>query len=133
MTPIAPGQSQDMPSLTPFQRDVLVLLVNGLTNWEIATQLDLTPGRIGTQVGRIVQLFGVTRRADIAARLAELGHPARTLQFGNGTVSARGPKPAGPWSWRWLSTAFLGSAPAGRLRRARRELRGQRRLHHYGR
>jgi hypothetical protein len=52
----------------------------------------------------------------------------RTLQLGNGTVSAQGPKAPGPWSWRWLSTAFLGSAPAGRLRRARRELRGPHRL-----
>ena len=128
MTSAASRQCQDLPSLTPLQRDVLALLVDGLTNWEIATRLDLMPGRIGTQVGRIVRLLGLTRRADITARLAELGHSSQTLQLGNGVVSAQGPKPAGPWSWRWLSTAFLGSAPAGRLRRARGELRGRYRL-----
>jgi DNA-binding CsgD family transcriptional regulator len=122
-----------MPALTPLQHDVLVLLLNGLTNWEIATRLDLTPGRIGIQVGRIVQRLGLTRRADIAARLAELGHAAQTPWLGNGTVSAQGPKTPGPWCRRWLSTAFLGSASAGRLRRARRELRGQRRLLYCGR
>jgi len=95
MTSAASRQSPDMPSLTPLQRDVLVLLVNGLTNGEIAIRLDLTPGRIGIQVGRIVQLLGLTRRADIAARLAELGHSSRPLQFGSGAVSAQGPKPPG--------------------------------------
>ena len=131
MTSVAPGQSQGLPWLTPLQHDVLVLVVNGLTNWEIATQLDLTPGRIGTQVGRIVQLLGLSRRADIGARVAELGHSSRTLQLGNSTASVRGPRTPGPWCRRWLSTAFLGSAPPGRLRRARRELRGQRRLPHH--
>ena len=128
MTSAASRQSPDMPSLTPLQRDVLVLLVNGLTNGEIAIRLDLTPGRIGIQVGRIVQLLGLTRSTDIAVRLGELGHSSRTLLLGGGTVSGRGPKIPGPWSWHWLSTAFLASAPAGRLRRARRELRGPYRL-----
>jgi DNA-binding CsgD family transcriptional regulator len=114
-----------MPSLTPLQRDVLVLLVDGLANWEIATRLDVTPGRIGTQVGRIVQRLGLTRRVDIAARLTELGYSPRTLQLGHDTVSVQAPKPPGPWSWRWLSTAFLGPSSASHLRRARRELRGQ--------
>jgi DNA-binding CsgD family transcriptional regulator len=120
--------SQDMPSLTPFQNDVLILLASGLTNREIATRLELTPGRIGTQVGRIVQLLGLTRRADVAARLAELGHSARTGQLGDGAVSAQGPKTPGPWSWHWRSTAFTGSPSAGRLRHTRRELRGPYRL-----
>ena len=128
MTSTSSGQSQDLPSLTPLQRDVLILLVDGLTNREIATRLDLTPGRIGTQVGGIVRLFGLTRRADIAARLAELGHVARILQLSNGTASVQGPKIPGPWSWYWLSTAFLGPASAGSLRRARRELRGPHRF-----
>jgi len=117
-----------MPSLTPFQREVLILLVDGLTNREIATRLDLTPGRIGTQVGRIVQLLGLTRRADIATRLAELGHSSRALQLGNGAISAQGPRIPGPWSWRWRSTALPGSASGRHLRRARRELRGWHRL-----
>jgi DNA-binding CsgD family transcriptional regulator len=128
MTPTAPRHPQDLPPLTPLQRDVLIHLVDGLTNWEIATRLDLTPGRIGTQVGRIVQLLGLTRRADIAAGLAERGDSSWTLSRGDGIVSAQGPKTPGPWAWRWLSTAFLGSASRGHLRRARRELRGACRL-----
>ena len=117
-----------MPSLTPLQRDVLVLLVDGLANWEIATRLDVTPGRVGTQIGRIVQRLGLTRRADIAARLTELDSSPRTPKLGHDTVSVQAPKAPGPWSWRWLSTAFLGPVSASQLRRARRELRGQHRL-----
>lgn len=60
-------RSDDAPMLTPLQREVLVLVVVSLTNREIAARLGTTPGWVGTQVGRIVQRLGLTRRAEVAA------------------------------------------------------------------
>jgi DNA-binding CsgD family transcriptional regulator len=68
---MAPRQPEGTPTLTPLQREVLILVMNGLTNREIATRLALTPGMVGTQVGRIVQKLGLTSRAEIVARAAE--------------------------------------------------------------
>ena len=59
--------SGEMLALTPLQRDILVLVVNGLTNREIADRLGLTPGLIGTHIGRIMCKLGVTSRAALAA------------------------------------------------------------------
>ena len=53
--------------LTPLQQEILVLVVNGLTNWEIADRLGLRPGLVGTHIGRITRTLGVTSRADLAA------------------------------------------------------------------
>jgi len=54
-------------ALTPPQRDILVLVVNGLTNREIADRLGLAPGLIGTHIGRLTRGLGVTTRAELAA------------------------------------------------------------------
>ena len=59
--------SSAMLALTPLQRDILVLVVNGLTNKQIAERLGLTPGLIGTHIGRITRELGVTSRAALAA------------------------------------------------------------------
>ena len=57
-------------ALTPLQREILVLVMNGLTNREIADRLGMTAGGIGTQVGRIVQKLGLTQRAELVATAA---------------------------------------------------------------
>lgn len=51
--------------LTALQVEVLILIVNGLTNQEIAARLATTPGQVGVQIGRIVQRLGLTSRAEI--------------------------------------------------------------------
>lgn len=57
----------EMLALTSLQRDILVLVVNGLTNREIAERLGLTPGLIGTHIGRLTRGLGVSTRAELAA------------------------------------------------------------------
>jgi DNA-binding CsgD family transcriptional regulator/DNA-binding Xre family transcriptional regulator len=65
----------EMLALTPLQLDILVLVVNGLTNRQIAERLGLSPGLIGTHIGRITSEFGVTSRAELAALGAGVGRP----------------------------------------------------------
>ena len=70
--PVQPAP-EDAPALTPLQHEILVLVTNGLTNQEIAVRLNTTPGRIGTQIGRIVQRLGLTCRAEVAVWAAQQG------------------------------------------------------------
>ena len=72
-----PVLPDDAPRLTPLQREVLILVGGGLTNREIAARLGTTPGRIGTQVGRIVQRLGLTRRSEIEAAVSGPLHDGR--------------------------------------------------------
>jgi len=65
-----PGET---PVLTPLQRDILVLVVNGLTNGQIADRLGLRPGLIGTHIGSLTRALGVTSRAELATAAAMLG------------------------------------------------------------
>jgi DNA-binding CsgD family transcriptional regulator/DNA-binding Xre family transcriptional regulator len=67
-----PGET---PALTPRQLDVLVLVVNGLTNRQIAERLGLSPGLVGTHIGRITGELGLTSRAELAALGAGVGGP----------------------------------------------------------
>jgi DNA-binding CsgD family transcriptional regulator len=57
----------DLSRLTPLQREILILVANGLTNREIATRLGITPGRVGLQIGRALHKLGLARRAEITA------------------------------------------------------------------
>lgn len=67
MTDVGERPSQTL-ALTPLQRDILVLVVNGLTNREIADRLGLTPGLVGTHIGRPHRRkLAVTSRAELAA------------------------------------------------------------------
>ena len=59
-------------ALTPPQRDILVLVVNGLTNREIADRLGLTPGLVGMHIGRITRALGLTSRAQLVAVAVEV-------------------------------------------------------------
>ncbi len=51
---------------TPLQEEILVLVVNGLTNREVADRLGLTPGLVGAHVGRLTRALGVASRAELA-------------------------------------------------------------------
>ena len=71
LPPWRPEETPYTPALTPHQREIALLVGEGLTNREIAARLGTTPGWVGTQVGRIVQRLGLTCRADIAAQTIE--------------------------------------------------------------
>jgi DNA-binding CsgD family transcriptional regulator len=52
--------------LTPRQREVAILIAEGLTNEEIAERLVLVPGTVSNHVEHILRRLGVTRRVQIA-------------------------------------------------------------------
>jgi len=60
-------RGDDAPTLTPLQREMVAMIVNGLPNRAIAARLGISPGCVGTQVGRIVQRLGLSRRSEIVA------------------------------------------------------------------
>lgn len=61
--------------LTPRQREILQLLVEGRTNKEIAAALDLSIGTVKIHLAAIFRALGVTTRA--AAAAAVMGHARR--------------------------------------------------------
>ena len=62
-----PGSRSTTTTLTLLQREILVLAVNGLGNGEIADRLGLTPGLVGTHIGRLTRTLGLTSRAQLVA------------------------------------------------------------------
>src|SRR5688500_20315163 len=64
---LTPERSLDSLALTPLQQDIAILVMNGLTNREIADRLGLTPGLVGVQIGRILQRLALPSRAELAA------------------------------------------------------------------
>ena len=67
LPPWRPREAASAPPLTPYQREIVLLVAEGFTNHAIADRLGTTAGWVGTQVGRIVQRLRLTCRADIAA------------------------------------------------------------------
>jgi DNA-binding CsgD family transcriptional regulator len=57
--------SDKTPRLTPLQQQISILVMNGLTNREIADRLAVTPGTVGREIGRIVLKHGLTRRSQL--------------------------------------------------------------------
>lgn len=71
LPPWRPEEPPQASRLTPHQREITLLVRQGLTNALIAAQLGTTPGWVGTQIGRIVQRLSLTCRADLVARASE--------------------------------------------------------------
>jgi predicted ATPase/DNA-binding CsgD family transcriptional regulator len=63
----------DGAHLTPRERDVLLLLVEGRSNPEIAAALFVSPRTAETHVTHILAKLGVTSRAEAAAQAVRLG------------------------------------------------------------
>jgi RNA polymerase sigma factor (sigma-70 family) len=57
---------QGLASLTPRQREVVVLIAEGRTNREIADLLDLSEGTVRNHVTRVLRALGVPDRATLA-------------------------------------------------------------------
>jgi len=58
--------------LTPREMQVAQLVTEGLTNKEIAERLHLSAGTVGVHLAHVYTKLGVTRRAAVSGRLAEL-------------------------------------------------------------
>jgi DNA-binding NarL/FixJ family response regulator len=68
------GTSESPPeSLTPREREVLMLLTAGLTNQQIAKELVITRGTAKIHVERIIRKLGVSDRTQAAIRGIEFG------------------------------------------------------------
>jgi DNA-binding NarL/FixJ family response regulator len=70
-----PNQQSGAPTerLTPRERDVLELIVEGRTNREIAEQLTLSVGTVKIHVEHIIAKLGVSDRTQAAVRAIESG------------------------------------------------------------
>jgi ATP/maltotriose-dependent transcriptional regulator MalT len=71
------GTRENPAGLTDRQLEVLMLLAQGLTNGEIATQLVLSVRTVDRHVAEILAKLGVTSRRAAAARAESLGVLAR--------------------------------------------------------
>lgn len=73
--PIPPGP-EPLSQLTPRQREVLALLVDGRSNKEIARALAMGGGTVKIHVAALLRAFGARNRAGVAATGARLlGQP----------------------------------------------------------
>ncbi|MER7746728.1 response regulator transcription factor [Streptomyces bacillaris] len=68
-TAAAPGATvrPGAPQLSPREREVVVLLAEGLTNAEIATALSITVGTVKTHLTNVQAKLGARNRVEIAA------------------------------------------------------------------
>ena len=76
MTPFS-EQPAALRSLTALQQEILSLVLNGLTNQEIALRLAITASQVGMQIGRILRRLGLTCRAEITTWAMQQGRSQR--------------------------------------------------------
>lgn len=65
-------EAQHMERLSPREREVIMLLLRGLTEKEAASQLSLSPGTVRTHVVHAYEKLGVKRRSELSARVLGL-------------------------------------------------------------
>jgi DNA-binding NarL/FixJ family response regulator len=65
--------------LTPREREVAVLLAEGLTNAELARRLYISPRTAAVHVSNILAKLGVNSRTQVAARLRDLDQHDATV------------------------------------------------------
>lgn len=73
--------TQNVPTLTPRQLDVLRCLARGLQDKEIAVELGISPTTVRKHVGDLCSAFKVERRLGVV--LAALGWPALPAAWGS--------------------------------------------------
>lgn len=56
--------------LTPREQDILSAIARGLSNKEIARQLDLSPGTVKNYVAKLLQIYEVSSRTKLLAKIA---------------------------------------------------------------
>jgi predicted ATPase/DNA-binding CsgD family transcriptional regulator len=80
---LAPAPQEDAPTaLTPRERQVADLLAQGLSNKEIANRLVISQRTAESHVEHILSKFGLSSRAQVAARIAEQRSGADNAHYG---------------------------------------------------
>jgi len=60
------SDTPDLSELTERELEVIALVAQGYTNFEIATQLCLSPSTVKTHLDNIAQKIGIRRRTQLA-------------------------------------------------------------------
>lgn len=76
----ANAQDQSLQAISDREKEVLVLVAQGLTNKEIAAQLVISDNTARNHVSRLLDKLGLTRRSEAAAFAAEHGLLRRERQ-----------------------------------------------------
>jgi len=71
--PVNRNLANDKPQLTNRQREVLLLIVQGESNTEIAESLHLTLATIKTHIANLFQILGVNNRSQAAYKATKMG------------------------------------------------------------
>jgi DNA-binding CsgD family transcriptional regulator len=79
MTEVAATGSAGPIGLTPREREVALLLAEGLTNAELARRLYISPRTAAVHVSNILAKLGVNSRTQVAGRLNEPDAHAQSL------------------------------------------------------
>lgn len=94
--PVGAARSLGSLSLTPRQRDVLALLMQGMPNKTICRELALAEGTVKTHTAAIYRALGVTNRTQAVYAMSRLGAdlpPVSRPVGGAATVAPRDPRP----------------------------------------
>ena len=71
----APKLPSPTSELTGRQREILVLLLEGKSNKEIARALNISPLTVRNHISVLFRQFGVKRRKDLASVVTAIDHP----------------------------------------------------------
>jgi DNA-binding CsgD family transcriptional regulator len=66
--------------LSPREQEVLLLLLQGLTNQNIGERLFISPNTVKTHISNIYQKIGVNRRYDLLALCKDLKLPPESIE-----------------------------------------------------
>lgn len=83
------GKAPHHPHLTPRQREVLVLLCQGLSNKMICRRLDIAPGTVKIHTAVILREFGVSSRLQVVVAAHRLGLTSDDTDGQEDTSAAR--------------------------------------------
>ena len=72
-TGTAPAPRQQIPELSPRQREVLGCLLQGLPNKHIGIRLDMAEGPVKSHLAMVYRIFDVASRAQLILRARDLG------------------------------------------------------------
>ena len=70
---VTPRDVPPITALTPRERDIAALVVEGLSNAEIARRLVLSPGTVGNHIAHIMRALGMRNRVQVAVWAVEQG------------------------------------------------------------